>query len=181
MGLAIRNFYGSASVNEQKTRKDDYQKALAAYGQAVKEFHRGDFEKAAESLAGFIEKYPAERELLDRARVYISICKKRPKKETVTLKTFNDYYQYSVYKINMGNHEDALKLLEKALEFKTEEGKIFYLMAAAYSRLGQTDACLENLKKAIQKDRFFSTLAQNESDFEPLWEDKKFKLIARLV
>jgi tetratricopeptide (TPR) repeat protein len=168
-------------VSEQKTRKDDYQKALAAYGQAVKDFHKGDYDKAAESLGTFIDKYPAERELVDRARVYLAISKKRPKKETVTLKTFNDYYQYGVYKINMGEPENALKILEKALEFKEDEGRIFYLMAAAYSRLGQTDACLEHLKKAIQKDKFFSTLAQNESDFEPLWEDKKFKLITRLV
>ena len=46
---------------------------------------------------------------------------------------------------------------------------------------GQTEDCLEPLKKAIQADKSFRVLAQNEPDFEPLWEDKKFKAITRIV
>ncbi len=165
---------------EQKAKKDEYQKALAAYGQATKEFHRGEFAKAVELLEAFVEKYPLERELVDRAKIYLSICKAREKKETVHLKTFEDYYNQTVYRINKGEYEGALKLLDKALEMKTEEGKVFYLMADAHCRMGQIDACLENLKKAIQKDKYFRILAQNEPDFEPIWEDKKFKLITRM-
>lgn len=168
-------------MTEQKPKKDDYQKALAAYGLAMKEFHKGDLEKAAESLTAFIETYPDDRELIDRARMYLEICKKKPKKEPVHLKSFEDYHQYAVYKINSGDNEGALKLLEKALEFKTEEGRIYYLMADACVRMGKIDDCLEYLKKAFQKDKFFVILAQNEIDFEPLWEDRKFKLITRLV
>jgi hypothetical protein len=47
--------------------------------------------------------------------------------------------------------------------------------------MGQTDDALDCLKKAIQKDRTVTVLAQNEPDFEPLWEDKKFKLIVTLA
>jgi tetratricopeptide (TPR) repeat protein len=168
-------------VPEQKAKKDEYQKALAAYSQAMKEFHKGEFAKAAESLEAFAGKYPLERELVDRAKVYLSICKGREKKEIVHLKTFEDYYNQSVYRINKGEYEGALKLLDKALEMKTDEGKVFYLMADAHSRMGQIDACLDNLKKAIQKDKYFRILAQNEPDFESIWEDKKFKLITRMT
>jgi tetratricopeptide (TPR) repeat protein len=167
-------------VTEQKAKKDEYQKALVAYGQAMKEFHKGEFAKAAESLESFLEKFPNERELVDRAKLYLSICKAREKKETVHLKTFEDHYNQSVFRINKGEYEGALKLLEKALEMKTDEGKVFYLMADAYCKMGQVDTCLDYLKKAIQKDKYFRTLAQNESDFEPIWEDKKFKLITRM-
>jgi hypothetical protein len=47
--------------------------------------------------------------------------------------------------------------------------------------MGQPEPALDYLKKAIQKDKLFSTLAQNEPDFEPLWDDKKFKLLTRLA
>ena len=30
-------------------------------------------------------------------------------------------------------------------------------------------------------DKVFKILAQNETDFSPLWEDKKFKLLSRLT
>jgi len=167
-------------VPEQKAKKDEYQKALAAYSQTMKEFHKGEFAKAAEALESFLEKYPNERELVDRARLYLSICKGREKKESLHLKTAEDFYNQSVFRINKGEYEGALKLLEKALEMKTDEGKVFYLMADAYCKMGQVDTCLDYLKKTIQKDKYFRTLAQNESDFEPIWEDKKFKLITRM-
>jgi len=168
-------------VIESKAKKDEYQKALTAFGHAMKEFHKGDLEKAAESLRAFIEKFPADRELVDRARIYLTLAERRPRREAVSLKNLEDHFQASVFKINQGDYEGALKTLEKALEFKDEEGRVYYLMADAYMMLNQPEASLEHLKKAVQKDKFFSILAQNEPDFEPLWEDKKFRLLMRLA
>jgi tetratricopeptide (TPR) repeat protein len=168
-------------VREQRSKKDEYQKALAAYGQAVKDFHKGEFEKAIESLKGFIEKFPADKEIVDRAKTYLAIAQKRPKKENVSLKDFGDYTRHGVFKINQGDYPGAVKVLEKALEFKEKEGLVYYLLADVHCLMGQTDAALDYLKKAIQKDRTVTVLAQNEPDFEPLWEDKKFKLIVKLA
>lgn len=164
---------------KQKTKKSDYEKALYAYTQAMKVFHKGDYQKAEVLLKEFSEKCISEKEFLDRAKVYLSICQERKKDKAVQLKTFDDYYQYSIYKINQGEYEESLKLLNKALGMKPKEGKIFYLMADVYCMMGKTEKCLEYLKKAIQIDKYFKILAQNERDFEPLWEDKKFILITR--
>lgn len=168
-------------MTEQRTKKDEYQKVLAAFGQAVKEFHKGEFEKAADIFQSFIEKYPSEREIVDRARTYLSVARKRPKKESVSLRGFDDYFRYSVVKINQGDYDGAVKLLQKAQEFKEKEGLVNYLLADVYCLMGQAEPGLDYLKKAIQKDKLFSTLAQNEPDFERFWDDKKFKLLTRMV
>jgi tetratricopeptide (TPR) repeat protein len=168
-------------VAEQRAKKDEYQKVLAAFGQGIKEFHKGDFEKASELLEDFIAKHPSEREVVDRARTYLAIARKRPKKEAVSLREFDDYYRWSVVRINQRDFEGAMKLLQKALDFKEKEGLVYYLLADVHCLMGQPDPCLDHLKKAIQKDKMFSTLAQNEPDFEPLWDDKKFKLLVRLA
>lgn len=168
-------------MKEEKTKKDNYEKALAAYGEAMREFHKGKVERAQELLKAFVEKFDSEREFVDRAKMYLHIIKERGKKETVTLKTPDDYFYYGIYKINAGAYDDAVKLFEKALEMKEEEGKFYYLMADAYILQGKTDEALEFLKKAFQKDKVYKILAQNEMDFESLWEDKKFKLISRLT
>jgi tetratricopeptide (TPR) repeat protein len=168
-------------VSQQRSKKDEYQKALAAYGLAVKEFHKGEFDKAVESFKGFIEKFPVDKEIVDRAKSYLSIAQKRPKKESVSLRGFEDHYRHGIVKINQGDHAGAVKALEKALEFKEKEGLVYFLLADVHSLMGQADSALDYLKKAIQKDKTFSVLAQNEPDFEPLWEDKKFKLIVKLV
>jgi tetratricopeptide (TPR) repeat protein len=168
-------------LREQRSKKDEYQKALTAFGLAVKEFRKGEFEKAAASFQDFVEKFPAEREIVDRARTYIAIAQMRPKKEAASLKGFADHYRQGVVKINQKDYPGAVKLLEKALEFKENEGLVYYLLADANTLMGQAEAALDLLKKAIQKDKSLAVLAQNEPDFEPLWEDKKFKLITKLA
>jgi len=168
-------------VIESKAKKDEFQKALAAFGHAVREFHKGEMDKATELLQDFIKKFPNDREFVDRARIYLTLAERRPRREALPLKSLEDHLQASVYKINQGDFEGALRTLEKALEFKAEEGRVHYLMADAYMLMNQPEPALENLKKAVQKDKLYSTLAQNESDFEPLWEDKKFRLLMRLA
>lgn len=168
-------------MKEEKTKKDVFEKALAAYGDAMKEFHKGRLDKAAELLQLFLEKFDTEKELVDRAKIYLQMCQQKGKKETVSLKTLDDYIYYSIYKINSGAYEEALKLLEKALEMKEEEGRIYYIMADAHILMEKPDEAMECLKKAFQRDKLYRILAQNEIDFESLWDDKKFKLITRLT
>ncbi len=168
-------------MSEQRTKKDEYQKALNAYTLAVKEFHKGDFEKAAESLKAVVEKYPADREIVDRAQAYIAIAQKRLKRETVSLRGFDDHFRYGVAKLNQGDTEGAMKLFEKSLEYKENEGRVYFMMADVSSRQGKIDEALDYLKKAIQKDKSFAVAAQNEPDFAALWEDKRFKLLTRLI
>jgi len=168
-------------VREQRSKKDEYQKALAAYGQAIKEFQKGDLEKSAAAFKDFIEKFPADKEIVDRARAYLAIAQKRSKKEGVTLKGFEDHFRYAVARINGKDYPGAVKLLEKALEYKEQEGLVNYMLADAHCLMGQPDEALDLLKKAVQKDKNFAILAQNEPDFEALWEDKKFKLIIKLA
>ena len=168
-------------MKEEKIKKDAYVKALAAYGDAMKEFHKGNLEKAEELLKAFLDKHDSEKELVDRAKMYLLMTREKGKKELISLKTFDDYMNYSIYKINTGAYEEALQLLEKALEMQKEEGRVLYLMADAYVQIGKTEEAMECLRKAFQKDRFYRILAQNETDFAPLWDDKKFKLITRLT
>lgn len=166
---------------KEKARKDEYQKALSVFSQAMKAFHKADYGKASELLKAFLDKHTSEKEFVDRAQIYLAICEKQQKKERAHLKIFDDYYEYSVYKMNQGDYEEALKLLAKAREMKPREGKILYLIANTYCLMGQTEQSLDHLKKAIQLDNYFRILAQNDGDFEPLWEDKKFILITRMA
>jgi tetratricopeptide (TPR) repeat protein len=170
-------------MKDEKTRKDDFQKALGVYAEAMKEFRKGRFDKAAELFRAFIDKYPGEREIADRARTYLAICAEKLKepKETVVLKTAADYLHYAVFKTNSGEREEARKLLERALKIDAENARIHYLLAALSSRAGEFEAALESLRRAIQLDKFFRVLAQNEADFHPLWDDKKFKGLTKIA
>ncbi len=168
-------------MKDERTKKDEYQKALTAYGEALKEFHKGKFEKAAEMLKSLLEKHSAEREFADRARTYLAICEERLKpREAAVPKTFEDFCHHGVYRMNRHEYDEAQKMLDKAAKLNPDSPIVAYLSAALLAATNKPDEALESLRKAIQADKFYKILAQNESGFEPLWEDKRFKLMMRL-
>jgi len=168
-------------VPEEKEtpKKKSFEDVLAAYSKSMKIFRKGDFQKAANAIKAFLQEYPSEMELTERANIYLNICEGRLDKEKITLKTFSDYYQYGVYKMNQGELKESLKALEKASEKKPKEGKVPYLMANVFCLMEDENKCLEYLKKAVKMDNFFGLLAQNETTFEALQENKKFNLITK--
>ena len=165
---------------KEKAIKDKFKKELTAFGQALKSFHKGDYQKASELLKVFLKKENTERELADRAEMYLKICQTRMETKKVTLKTFDDYFTSGVYKANQGEYEEAVDLLNKAHDLKPKEGKVFYLLASVFKKMEKIEESLELLKKAIQEDKNFAVLAQNETDFESFKEDEKFKQITRM-
>lgn len=169
------------SAEKDKVTIDSYEKTLSAYGQAVKAFRRGECKKATDYFAVFIEKHPAEKELVDRAKIYMKICEDKAKKDVIALKDFDDYYEMGVYRMNQGAYEEALKLLHKALEIDSGEGKIIYLIGKVHYLMGDKDKFLDNLKSAIQVDKTFKVFAQNDLDIDDMKDNKKFKLITKLA
>jgi len=162
-------------------KKDEYQRALAAYGEAVKAFRQGKIDKAQELLEAFMDKHGNERELVDRAKTYLKIIKERVNKpqERLTARTDDDYFLFGVYKMNMGDHEGALKMLEKAKEAKPKDARVYFLLSELACLSSDPEACLEHLKKAVQMDKSYGILAQNTEEFDALREDKRFKAITR--
>jgi len=166
---------------KEKPKKDEYQKAIEAYSLAMKAFHKGEMDKTIELLKAFLEKYVKEKELVDRANIYLSICEEKKTKAPDPLNSFDDHYNFSVYQLNMGDDNEAMKTLEKAAKIKPKEGKIPYLMAITAIRSGDKKQCLDHLEKAVKLDKFFGILAQNEPDFETVREKKEFIQITGTV
>ncbi|MBD3414651.1 MAG: tetratricopeptide repeat protein [Candidatus Aminicenantes bacterium] len=159
---------------KKKTSMDDYQKALSSFSKAMKFFRKQDFDKAKQSLDDLIKEHSEEMELIDRAKLYLEIIKHRKEKESPTLKSFEDLYQYGIFRMNQGKHEQALDLFQKANKKKPKQGKVYYAMADTYCLMGDKDKCISSLKTAIQLDEFYGILAQNETDFDVFEEDEEF-------
>lgn len=168
-------------AEKEKAMKNSYEKALAAYGQAMKAFHKGDYAKAKEALTGFVESFPEEKELVDRAAIYAEICNQRLNPEKIVLKSFDDYYRYGVYYLNQGQFEEAADLLSKAHEMQPKAGEILYYLANTYCLMQNVEQCLEYLKQAVMLNASFAILAQNELDFDDLREDKRFVMITKMA
>jgi tetratricopeptide (TPR) repeat protein len=162
------------TAQQATTKKTEYEKAWIAYDLAMKSFHKKDYGKAKEGLGSFAEDFPKEKELIDRAHMYLQICENRLNPPKDTEKTSEDYLQSGIILMNQGLFAESLASLEKAHGKKPKNAKILYTLADVSCRKEDHDACLDYLKQAVDLDSSLAVLALNEQDFEPLKEDTRF-------
>ncbi len=169
------------TAQKEKVSKVSYEKAIAAYGQGMDAFHKKDYAKALEALTTIIEKYPEEKELIDRANAYITICNKRLNPEKIGLDSFDDYYRNGVYHLNQGDFKKATEMFLKAHEKEPKAGKVLYYLANTHCHMKNVEQCLKYLKKAVELDASIAVLAQNEPDFIELRKDDKFAAAIKMA
>jgi tetratricopeptide (TPR) repeat protein len=163
-------------VTAQKTtpKMSEYEKALAEFTKAVKAFNKKDDEKSKEALTDFIQNFSEEKELVDRANIYLKIVESRLDPPKKSLKTAEDFYVEGVFQMNQGSLDSALKSFEMAHSKEPKQGKFLYALADAYCLKKEHDDALKYLKQAVKLDSQFGTLAQNEVDFDPIKKEKRF-------
>jgi tetratricopeptide (TPR) repeat protein len=148
---------------------------------ARKEFDRGvaalqkkKIEEAERHLHELIRKYPEEKELMDRARVYLAVCERQRKADSPALTEPEDFYYAAVLAKNRGEVTEAIEHLKRAVR-KNGGGKVDFLLACCYAQNGDRETALEHLKRAIEEDQSNRILARHDSDFDPVRDTPEFQ------
>jgi len=148
---------------------------------ARKEFDRGvsalqkkKIDDAERHFAELVQKYPEEKELVDRARVYLAICERQKKAAAPALTEPEDFYYAAVIAKNRGQVGEAIEHLKHAAR-KNGGGRVDFLLACCYAQNGERETALEHLKRAIEEDQSNRILARHDSDFDPVRDTPEFQ------
>jgi tetratricopeptide (TPR) repeat protein len=148
---------------------------------ARKEFDRGvsalqkkRIDEAERHFTELTQKYPEEKELVDRARVYIAVCERQKKAGAPALTEPEDFYYAAVLAKNRGQVTEAIEHLKHAVR-KNGGGKVDFLLACCYAQNGERETALEHLKRAIEEDQSNRILARHDSDFDPVRDTPEFQ------
>jgi tetratricopeptide (TPR) repeat protein len=171
----------TGSAETPAARKALTMKELSRHTEnARKDFDRGvaalqkkKFEEAERNFQDLIEKYADEKELVDRARVYLAVCE-RQKMARPALTEAEDFYYAAVLEKNRGNVPEAIEHLKHAVK-KNGGGRVDFLLACCYAQSGDPGTALEHLKKAIDEDQRHRFLARHDSDFDPVRDSPGFQ------
>ncbi|HEY3443851.1 MAG TPA: hypothetical protein VGK29_24060 [Paludibaculum sp.] len=142
------------------------------FARAMKDFHRGDFQKAAALF-----QQAATGPLLgvnESAQMYLRMCQQRVSQSTVELKTPEDYYNYAVGLINARKYREARESLETAVSAGPQP-HFCYALALVEGHLGSMDVAASHLRHAIQMDPALRGLARSDPDFAPLLHHPRMK------
>lgn len=166
-----------AQGEEGETRTqlhEAYEKAVEELGSALKLFNKGDFEAAKAVFDEIAANNPDEPVLVDRARTYSRICERKNSPGETEPQTADEKYYRAVLLSNGGQWDEAIRLLDEALQEAPSSAKFLYARASARALQGNVDSAVNDLRQAITVDPQIRFQATNDSDFEGIREEPAF-------
>ena len=150
--------------------RKEYEKGAAA-------LQKKKYEEAEKHFRALIEGFGDERELADRARLYLAVCQRnRTKPPARPAADGDDLYYAALVEKNRKNFQGAIEQLKKTAR-KNGDGRVPYLLACCYAQVNEAESALEALEQAIAADEGSRALARRDPDFEPLRESAVFQTL----
>jgi tetratricopeptide (TPR) repeat protein len=172
----------AAAPENLSARKAQTLKELSKRAESArKDFDRGmaalqkkRIDEAERNFLDLIQKYPDEKELVDRARVYLAVCER----QKITSRTASiepeDFYYTALLEKNRGNVAEAIEHAKRAVK-KNGGGRVDFLLACCYAQTGEIETALEHLRMAIEEDGRHRILARHDRDFDPVRDAPAFQ------
>ncbi len=158
-------------------RKPGFYEAVAVYERGVQALQRHDFQAAAAFFRTVLERYPEERELLERARLYLRVCERETSRQPTTPKTPAERVYAATVALNSGDHAGALDHLQRALAEDPDSDHAHYIMSVALGMRGRMDEALDHLRQAIALNPENRGLARQDPDLESIRDQDGFKAV----
>ncbi len=130
-------------------RKPAFYEALAIYETGVRALQRHDFEVGADSFRSVIQRYPEERELGERATLFLQVCERETARRASPPETTSDAVIAATVALNAGDADGALVRLGKVLERAPDSDHAHYIMAVALTEKGDSGLAIRHLRQAI--------------------------------
>jgi tetratricopeptide (TPR) repeat protein len=151
--------------------------ALALFQEALEAVQRHAFKPAADSFRLLLERFPGERAVLDRARVYLGLCERELARRPADPRTLEERLTTATAALNNGDETLAARLAESVLSDAPEHDLALYLMAAVSSRRGDVQRALGYLTRAVSSSPEVRAQARHDADFEPLHDLEAFQAL----
>lgn len=155
-------------------RTANLDRAIKEYEEALKTMAKKDYARAAHQFEAIIKEFPIEREVCDRSRIYLAVCKSHTVGAAQQKKGAEDPYYLGVIAVNDGRLDDAADLFERMTKQHPESDKAWYALAAIMGLRSDVAGAVAMLGKAIELNPANRAYALNDADFDTLRENTGF-------
>ena len=151
-----------------------YAKAVALYEKGLKALQRHRYDAASTAFRQLLEQYPDERELHERARLYIAVCERATGPQAKPPKGADERILAATLALNRHDVDGALALLRTAAAADSSNDHVQYMLALAYAQRPDADTAGRHLSKAIALNPRNRLNAKHEPDFDPIRGSQPF-------
>ena len=136
---------------------------------------RHRYADASAQFSALVSGFPTERELLDRARVYLDLCQRELKRQPSVPVTVEERLTTATAALNNADTARASELAQSVLSDAPQHDLALYLMAVVEARRGATESALGFLSRAVSASPEVRAQARHDADFEALRELEGFR------
>lgn len=131
-----------------------------------------NFARAAELLGRIVTSYPQEKELGERARLYVALCQRQIQPPSDEPQSVNERLYAATLALNAAEVDRAIGYLERVLEDDAVNDQALYMLATAYAARGATDLAIGYLQRAIATNPENRALARTDPDLAAIRSDE---------
>ena len=144
--------------------------ALAVYEEGMAALQAHEFSRASAILRSVLSRYPEERELHERVRLYLNVCERHMAPRAASPSTPEERVFAATLAVNAGNYDEALDHLRAASAEAPEHDHALYMLASVLALRDEIDQAVPLLLRAIELNPDNRTLARHDPDLEALRE-----------
>jgi len=165
---------GRTVTSGSHPRRSTYVEAVATYEKGMEALQRHDYNKALELFEGVLTSFPEERELHERIRLYLNVCKRHATPPAATPQTVQERLYASTLALNGGRYDEAIAHLRLVRDEDPDNDHALYMLAVAHAQRGEHAESIAHLERAIALNPENRALARRDADLEPLHDDEAF-------
>lgn len=162
----------TAAAKPRQAVSSAQHQSLQQYQSAMQFMQEGKFEKARALFEKLTQ--DGSPELLERSRVYLSVCTRQVSQEALHFSNMEERYDYAISLLNQGHYEDARDQFDGMIEKNPKADFAHYGLAVLNSMTGQAEECLDHLARAIELNARNRIQARSDADFADMADDPRF-------
>lgn len=151
--------------------------AVGLFQEAMAALQRHDYQRATNGFNALIDRFPGERALLERTRVYLALCERELQRRPPAPRTVEERLTAATAALNNDDDAMAERLVKSVLSDDERHDLALYLMAAIEARRGDADTALAFLKQAVGVSPEVRAQARHDADFEILRGSDAFQAL----
>src|SRR5687767_9376676 len=144
--------------------------AVALYEEGVAALQSHEFSRASALLRSVLSRYPDERELHERVRLYLNVCERHMTPRAASPSTPEERVFAATLAVNTGNYAEAIEHLRMATSEAPEDDHALYMLASALALQDDLEEAARLLLRAIELNSDNRARARHDPDLEALRE-----------
>jgi tetratricopeptide (TPR) repeat protein len=155
----------------------NHRQAVDIYERGLEALQRHEYGRAAELLQGVLARFPEEKELLERVRLYLNVCERQTLPRDATPRTAEERVYAATLAINAGAYETGLAQLEALAQESPRDDHVHYMLTVVHTLRRDLIAALACLQRAVELNPENRLLASQDADLEALRQHPRFRSV----